>query len=215
MSERISQQTERMAAMTTAWARMTGSMLRGATEVNRAALEALGPPAPNGGRERSKTLPEPIRSVTYRERGWTAERSVDSSDAISVGDTVSFSKRIDAADVSAFARASGDTNRLHLDDEFARKTRFGRRIVHGTLASGMISAALARLPGLTIYLSQDVEFRHPVDLGARVTAHAEVVEDLGGDRYRLTTVIHDENEDRAAIEGEAIVLIDDLPDDRD
>ena len=67
-------------------------------------------------------------------------------EVIRVGDRVRFSKTISEDDVRAFAEASGDTNRLHLDDEYAEDTRFGRRIAHGTLVGGLISAALARLP---------------------------------------------------------------------
>ena len=89
-------------------------------------------------------------------------------------------------------------------------TRFGGRIVHGTLVSGLISAALARLPGLTIYLSQDLEFLKPVEIGDRLTAVVEIVEDIGNGRYRLTTSV--ENEDaEPVIDGEAVVIIDEPP----
>jgi acyl dehydratase len=114
-------------------------------------------------------------------------------------------------DVRTFAAASGDTNRLHLDDEFAAGTRFGRRIVHGTLVSGLISAALARLPGLTIYLSQDLSFRAPVDIGERVTAVCEVVGSIDTNKYELTTDVLD-SEGETVVEGQAAVLVDDLPD---
>jgi acyl dehydratase len=97
-----------------------------------------------------------------------------------------------------------------MTDEFAERSRFGRRIAHGTLVSGTISSALARLPGLTVYLSQDLRFLKPVDVGDRVTAICEIVEDLGGDRYRLTTRVEREDGE-VVIDGEAVVLIDDLP----
>ena len=128
-----------------------------------------------------------------------------------VRDTVTFEKALTDDDVRAFAHVSGDTNRLHLDDEFASGTRFGERIVHGTLVSGLISAALARLPGLTIYLSQDLEFSGPVGIGDRVSARVEIVEDLGNDQYRLETIIRNEDDDATVINGEAVVLIDDMP----
>ncbi|MFC4357865.1 MaoC family dehydratase [Halobium salinum] len=141
------------------------------------------------------------------EAGWDVEYDLDDEDAVAVGDSVRFSKPVDEADVLAFARASGDTNPLHLDDEFAEGTRFGRRIVHGTLVSGLISAALARLPGLTIYVSQDVRFLRPVDIGGRLTAVVTVDEDLGDARYKLSTDVFDA-EERPVIEGEAVVLVD-------
>jgi len=149
--------------------------------------------------------------VTYSRAEWSFERSDEGDGVVSVGDRIEFSKTLTEEEVGVFADASGDTNRLHLDDEFAESTRFGRRIAHGTLVSGLISAALARLPGLTIYLSQDLQFLGPVDIGDRVTAVCEVVEDLGEGRYRLTTVVEDEDGE-TVIDGEAIVLIDDVPD---
>jgi len=160
--------------------------------------------------ETNRTAP-PIPSVEYSDLDWQFDRTVDDPDHISVGDTVTFEKALTDADVRAFAAVSGDTNRLHLDDEFAADTRFGERIVHGTLVSGLISAALARLPGLTIYLSQDLEFSGPVGVGDRVSARVEIVEDLGNEQYRLETVVRDEDDDATVIDGEAVVLIDDLP----
>lgn len=150
--------------------------------------------------------------VTYSKAEWSFERSDDGDGLVGVGDRIRFSKPVTEGEVGVFADASGDTNRLHLDGEFAEQTRFGRRIAHGTLVSGLISAALARLPGLTIYLSQDLQFLGPVDIGERATAICEVVEDLGGGRYRLTTVVEDEDGE-TVIDGEAIVLIDDSPED--
>lgn len=149
--------------------------------------------------------------TTYEEDAWSFESRCIEEESISVGDVVEFSKTVDDADVRAFANASGDTNRLHLEDAYAAETRFGTRIVHGTLVAGLVSAALARLPGLTIYLSQDLTFHAPVHIGDRVTAVCEVVEALGRDRFLLTTDVYDEDEADQVIEGEAVVLIDELP----
>jgi acyl dehydratase len=148
--------------------------------------------------------------LTYSKPDWTFEHTEDGDGIVSVGDRIRFSKRLTEEEIQVFADASGDTNRLHLDSDFAEETRFGRQIVHGTLVSGVISAALARLPGLTIYLSQDLQFLGPVDIGEKVTAVVEVVEDLGDGRYRLTTVVEDEDGE-TVIDGEAIVLIDEVP----
>jgi 3-hydroxybutyryl-CoA dehydratase len=59
---------------------------------------------------------------------------------IKPGDTASLSKTISDSDIRAFADVSGDHNPLHLDDTFARQTRFGRRIAHGMLSASSISA---------------------------------------------------------------------------
>jgi len=174
-----------------------------------AANRAMLPGSSNDDDRQPPVSPE----VSYSKADWTFEHADETGDAdgvVSVGDTIRFSKTLTEREIREFADASGDTNRLHLDDDFAEQTRFGRRIVHGTLVSGLISAALARLPGLTIYLSQDLQFLGPVDIGETVTAICEVVEDLGDGRYRLTTVVEDEDGE-TVIDGEAIVLIDDAP----
>ncbi|MBV0900258.1 CBS domain-containing protein [Haloarcula salina] len=145
----------------------------------------------------------------YENDDWKFE-SYGTADGIDVGDHVRFTKALSQSDVEAFAEASGDTNRLHLDEAFAEGTRFGRRIAHGTLVSGVISAALARLPGLTIYLSQELSYRGPVDIGDRVTAHCEVVERIKDNRFRLTTAVDDETGD-CVVEGEAVVISDPIP----
>lgn len=189
------------------WTDVSRHVLNSYVEANRAIMAGLGlDSAPDS----SDRLTAPIAELSYVTPGWSFERSADSRADLGVGDYVRFTKPFVDGDVHAFAQASGDTNRLHLDDGFAGETRFGGRIVHGTLVSGLISAALARLPGLTIYLSQDVEYRGPVRVGETVTADCEIVEDLGEEKYRLTTAV--ENADgEAVIDGEAVVLIDELP----
>ncbi len=160
----------------------------------------------SGDEPRYRVRPE----TTYERDDWEFETVTGAEEGIQVGDRVEFSKTVDDEDVRTFAEASGDTNRLHLDDEFAAATRFGRRIVHGTLVGSLISAALARLPGLTIYLSQDLSFQNPVDVGDRLTATCRVVEDLGRNRYVLSTDVH-RGDGEPVIEGEAVVVIDELP----
>ena len=151
------------------------------------------------------------QETAYEMDDWETQSSGLSDEQISVGDKVSFTKTFSEQDVRGFAAASGDTNRLHLDEEFARQTRFGRRIVHGTLVGSLISAALARLPGLTIYLSQNLSFLKPAEVGDRVTAVCEVTENLSGEKYQLTTDVTDDDGERL-VEGQAAVLIDETPD---
>ncbi|MFB6156670.1 MAG: CBS domain-containing protein [Haloferacaceae archaeon] len=149
--------------------------------------------------------------MAYDLPEWEFE-GVDDADGLTAGDVVRFRKELSDADVRAFAEASGDTNRLHLDEGFAAGTRFGGRIVHGALAAGLISAALARLPGLVIYLSQDLRFLGPVGVGEVATAVFRVCEDLDGAKYRLDVAVHDADGDRA-VDGSAVVLVDELPGD--
>ncbi|WP_435196854.1 CBS domain-containing protein [Natronomonas sp. EA1] len=152
--------------------------------------------------ERERASPE------MDDADWEFEH--EGEDVLSVGDVFRFRKTVSLEDVRAFAQASGDTNRLHLDSEFATNTRFGGPIVHGILTTGLISAALARLPGLTIYLAQDLRFLGPIRAGQRVTAVCEVTEALGGGKYEVATAVYNEAGERV-IDGEAVVLMDELP----
>ncbi|RDI70046.1 MaoC family dehydratase [Halopelagius longus] len=191
---------------TTAWGRASNHLVNSVVEANRATLALFGVNGHDADGDAEAV------AVSHSEEEWEFERSVDAVEDIDVGDWVRFSKSIDEADVTAFAAASGDTNRLHTDEEFASRTRFGGRIVHGTLVSGLISAALARLPGLTIYLSQEMEFVGPAEVGSRLTAMVEVTERLGSDRFRLSTDVLGDDEN-PVVEGEAVVLIDSIPED--
>jgi len=154
-------------------------------------------------------LPSDSPEMAYDHPDWEFDGE-GTADGLDVGDVVRFRKRLTDADVRSFAAASGDTNRLHLDDEFAAKTRFGERIVHGVLTTGVVSAALARLPGLVIYLSQDLRFVGPISVDDVATAVCQVTEDLEGPKYRLDVAVYDEDGD-AAVEGESVVLVDELP----
>ncbi len=92
------------------------------------------------------------------------------------GDRAQISKRISDEDVLSFAKVTGDFNPLHMDSEYARRTRFKGRIVHGMLGASLISAVLGtKLPGPgSIYLSQDLQFVRPVRIGDTLTAEVEV-----------------------------------------
>jgi len=194
-------------ALLDTWAQTSSHMFNSVVAANRAAFAAFGVRPGDEG-----TGVETVERIEADEDlpEWHVELTATDRTRLGVGDRVEFTKTIAEEDIAAFAAASGDTNPLHLDDDFAEKTRFRGRIAHGTLVGGLISAALARLPGLTIYLSQDLEFHNPVRVGDRLTAVCEIVEDLGDDQYRLTTRVLDG--DDVVIDGEAVVLVDELPD---
>lgn len=97
---------------------------------------------------------------------------------LQIGQKASVQKTFTVADVTAFAGISLDVNPIHMSDKYAEGTIFGKRIVHGILTSGLISAVLAnKLPGPgTIYLGQELRFTSPVYLGDDITAEVEIVE---------------------------------------
>ena len=66
--------------------------------------------------------------------------------------------------INNFAKVSGDFNPIHVNEQYAKKTIFKKRISHGMLVASFISRVIAnKLPGPgTIYLSQNLSFKHPV-----------------------------------------------------
>lgn len=127
---------------------------------------------------------------------------------LKVGATVSWARTITQADIEAFAALTGDYNPLHLDETFARNTRFGRPVAHGMLVASLISAVLGQLlpgPG-TIYLSQSLQFLRPVYPGDTVTAIVEVIH-IREDKPVVTLATRCINQNgEEVLRGEAVVL---------
>ena len=126
----------------------------------------------------------------------------------SVGDSAEITKTIEQTDIDAFAGVTGDHNPVHVDEEFAKTTRFGRRIAHGMLTASLISSVLAnKLPGEgSVYLGQTLQFVAPVFPGDEVTARV-TVKQVREDKpiLKLETIcVNQRNE--IVIRGEATVL---------
>jgi 3-hydroxybutyryl-CoA dehydratase len=99
-------------------------------------------------------------------------------EAFRIGDTVTFSKTITEADITMFAGVSGDHHPVHVDEEYAKKSRFGGRIAQGMLTASLLSTTAGLMlatPG-AILVSQDLRFKRPVHPGDTVTARSEIVE---------------------------------------
>ena len=124
------------------------------------------------------------------------------------GDSAEITKIIEQADIDAFADLTGDHNPVHVDEEFAKTTRFGRRIAHGMLTASLISSVLAnKLPGEgSVYLGQTLEFKAPVFPGDEITARVTVKE-IRADKpiVKLETLCINQR-DEIVIRGEATVL---------
>ncbi|MFC7137831.1 MaoC family dehydratase [Halobaculum litoreum] len=121
-----------------------------------------------------------------------------------VGDAATASIDVTTDAIDAYASLTGDHNPIHLDEAYASETMFEGRVAHGMLGMGVVSAALASLPGDIVYLDQDCSFEAPVRPGDTLEARAEVLEVLGGDRVRVeTTAVVDGD---AVIRGEARVM---------
>ena len=94
----------------------------------------------------------------------------------SLGQKASLTRTISDEDIRLFAELSSDHNPMHLDDEYAAQTIFGRRIAHGMLSASLISSVLGNdLPGPgAVYLGQTLKFLAPVYIGDTITATVEV-----------------------------------------
>jgi len=97
-------------------------------------------------------------------------------DEIFPGMTVCYSQTITDADVKAYAGLSGDHNPVHVSDEYAESSRFGRRIAHGLMSAGFFSALFGtRLPGPgCVYVAQSLNFKRAVYIGDTVFACVKV-----------------------------------------
>jgi 3-hydroxybutyryl-CoA dehydratase len=128
---------------------------------------------------------------------------------INVGETAEITRRITASDVEGFAGVSGDYNPIHLDEDFAKNTRFGRRIAHGMLTASLISSVIAnKLPGAgSIYLGQTLQFVAPVFLDDEITARVTVKEIREGKPIVKLETICANQRNEIVIRGEATVLV--------
>lgn len=128
--------------------------------------------------------------------------------SLSIGDSATRTKTITDEDIRNFAAATGDQNPVHLDETYAAGTRFGRRIAHGMLTGGIISAILGNdLPGPgTVYLGQAFKFKAPVFIGDTVTARVEVVKYREDKRIATLQTTCTNQEGVVVVEGEAVVI---------
>lgn len=128
---------------------------------------------------------------------------------LQIGEKFSASKQITDAVVRAFAELSGDFNPIHIDDKFAKTTRFGRRIAHGMISGALLSAVLGYefKERKIVYLSQTMKFLLPVFIDDTVTATATVTH-IREDKpiVTLETVCTNQSGE-TTLTGEAVVMI--------
>lgn len=129
-------------------------------------------------------------------------------DKFYVGQQVTIERSFGLEEVIAYAKLTGDDNPLHIDAEFAQKSRFGKNIVHGMFVMGVVSKILGTmLPGNgTIYLGQDVKFKRPVYVDQKVFFVVTITDIEAEKRFiYLSTNVMDEN-GKCLVEGNARVL---------
>jgi len=102
------------------------------------------------------------------------------------GMEVSYTQTITDCDIKTFAGLSGDHNPVHISDEYAKNTRWERRIAHGLISVSFFSGLMGtKLPGIgCVWVSQTIKFLKPVYIGDTVTAKL-IVTDIDLERRRV------------------------------
>lgn len=131
-----------------------------------------------------------------------------------VGERASFTKTITETDVVLFAGITGDIYPLHINEEFAKTTRFGGRLVHGALTAAYVSTALSMLQGSphldvtqSVYLSQESRFTAPVRIGDTITATVEVSEIIPDKEIVLLSTVVTNQQGEKVLEGKAALKL--------
>ena len=130
-------------------------------------------------------------------------------DEIKLGQSKNFQIIVDDELVESFAKVSGDFNPLHMDEEYAKNTKFCKRICHGMLLASFFSRLVGMyLPGVNaLYFSQNLNFVNPCHIGDNVTVVGEVIDKSEATRIiKLKTIVKNEQE-KLLVEGTAQVIV--------
>ena len=129
--------------------------------------------------------------------------------SLKIGDTFSNTKQITDKEIRIFADLVNDYNPIHLDDEYAAATRFGKRIAHGMLTAGLISGVLGYQLSerKVLYLSQTLKFTAPVFVDDTITATA-IVKNIREDKpiVKMDTICTNQNGE-IVLKGESIIML--------
>ena len=127
---------------------------------------------------------------------------------LALGMEAEFERTVTGNDIEVFADVTGDTNPIHINEDYAAATMFKSTIAHGMLTAGFISAVLGtKLPGPgAIYLSQSLRFKAPVKPGDKVVVRATVT-DLKRERRRATLACQCSVGDTVVLDGEAELMV--------
>jgi len=127
---------------------------------------------------------------------------------LSLGQKASFTKTVTESEVYLFAGITGDFNPIHVDEEYAKTTSFGRRIAHGFLTASLVQRCTSELttPG-GVSLNYNFDMQAPVFFGDTITASAEVIhkrEDKPVVTLRIRCVKQDGT---VCVDGKAIIYM--------
>ncbi len=110
--------------------------------------------------------------------------------------------------VRQFAEMSGDTNPIHLDEEFAKTTRFKRRIAHGMILGALCSRYLNETIGSGgIYLAQSLKFTNPVFIDDILIFELEITKLHKVRGFGTVQTIAKKENGEIVMKGEATIMI--------
>ena len=133
-------------------------------------------------------------------------------DTIEIGLSESFTKTVSESDAYLFAGITGDFYPLHVDEAFAKTTRFKTRIVHGALLVGFISTVMAKInahlppPGGVSY-RYDIRFIGPVMFGDTITTTLTVREKNPERRQFVMDALCSNQNGEAVLKGETTMKV--------
>jgi len=130
-------------------------------------------------------------------------------ESIQIGEKRKFNKKIDEVTLETFAKLSGDYNPLHMDEKYAQKTSFKKRICHGMLLASYFSRLVGMyLPGKNaLYFSQTLNFQAPCFVDDEITVEGEVIDKSSATGIiTIKTLIHNQNNE-CIVDGIAKVII--------
>jgi acyl dehydratase len=129
-------------------------------------------------------------------------------DELRIGEEAHFSKTISECDIYQFSGISGDFNPVHVNEEYAKATKFKSRIAHGPLTLSLIAPVLGtKLPGVgTVALEIFCRFKAPVYIGDTITATARVSQKLEEKKWTRMELIWVNQRNEIVAEGNALVM---------
>ena len=130
-------------------------------------------------------------------------------DSINIGVNHEFKIMITEKMVSDFSIISGDFNPLHMDENYAAKTKFKKRVCHGMLLSSFLSRLIGMyLPGKNaLYFSQTVNFVSPAFINDSITVKGEIIDKSDATKIITvkTSIMNQKNE--LLLNGESKVMV--------
>jgi 3-hydroxybutyryl-CoA dehydratase len=130
-------------------------------------------------------------------------------DEINVGMKKQFNKIISESMVNDFAKLSGDYNPLHVNEEYARKTNFKKRVCHGMLLTSFFSRLIGMyLPGKQALLfSQSLNFVNPCFIDDKITIYGEIISKNESTKTITVNTNITNQEKKKIVHGEIRVLL--------